>query len=104
MPDRSANSVEQTIENKLKAQFNPLALQIINESGKHQGHSGHKGGVAEETGETHFRVEIVSEKFAGQSLQARHRAVYHCLAEELAASVHALALTAKTPEENFEDK
>lgn len=97
-----AESVQTVIERKLRAYFCPEKLAVLNESGSHRGHSAHTGGVTEETGETHFRVKIVSAKFAGMSLPQRHRAVYRVLAEELEKTVHALALTAKIPaEEDF---
>ena len=40
----------------------PVRLDVINESEKHAGHRSSPG-----TGESHFRVLVVSEKFAGQS-------------------------------------
>ncbi|CAL74547.1 conserved hypothetical protein. BolA-like protein (fragment) [Bradyrhizobium sp. ORS 278] len=52
-----------------------------------------------ESGETHFRVYIVSQAFAGKSRVDRHRLINAALAEELAGSVHALALHAKAPGE-----
>jgi len=42
---------------------------------------------------------VVSEAFAGKSLLERHRMVNAALAEELAGHVHALAVSALTPEE-----
>jgi len=42
---------------------------------------------------------IVAGAFAGQSRVARQRAIYAILAEELAGPVHALQLSALTPEE-----
>ena len=51
------------------------------------------------TGESHFSVAVVSTAFAGKSRLERHRMVNAALAEELKGSVHALAITALTPEE-----
>jgi BolA protein len=45
-------------------------------------------------------VRIVSEKFNSLSRIERQRLVYAALAEEIAAGVHALALTTLTPEES----
>jgi BolA protein len=42
---------------------------------------------------------VVSAAFAGKSRLERHRMVNTALAEELAGPVHALAVTALTPEE-----
>ncbi|OYW98568.1 MAG: BolA family transcriptional regulator, partial [Bosea sp. 32-68-6] len=64
------------------------------ESHQHQGHGGWREG-----GETHFRVEIVSVAFAGKSRLERHRLVNGALAQELAESVHALAIAARAPGE-----
>jgi BolA protein len=92
-------TVEDAIRAKLTAAFAPSLLRIENESHKHAGHAGvreHGPGV---TGETHFRVVIVSDRFAGQSLVARHRTVNETLKDELAGPVHALAIKAHTPDE-----
>jgi len=99
MSDTCTDSVQDNIAGKIIAHFQPEKLEIINESGKHRGHSLHQGGVAAETGETHFRLIVTSARFAGQPRQERHRAVYRVLAEELRGPVHALALELKAPGE-----
>ncbi|TIW63838.1 MAG: BolA family transcriptional regulator, partial [Mesorhizobium sp.] len=85
-------SIQSTMEDKLKAAFSPERLVIINESHLHAGHH-HSGsdhhGAFDGTGETHFRVRIVSPSFAGMSRIERHRAVNELLADELKAGVHA---------------
>lgn len=86
--------VATSIEAKLSAAFSPSELTIDDESARHAGHSG-----AREGGESHFRVRIVSEQFRNLSLVERQRLVYAALAGEIAASVHALALSTLTPEE-----
>jgi BolA protein len=83
-----------SIEAKLDAAFSPLELSVDDESARHAGHSG-----AREGGESHFRVRIVSEKFRHLTRVERQRLVYAALADEIAAGVHALALTTLTPEE-----
>lgn len=82
------------IHAKLTAALHPTRLVIHDESHRHAGHAG-----ARPEGETHFRIEIVSPAFAGESRVARQRRVYALLAEELSERVHALALTTRTPEE-----
>ena len=72
----------------------PTRLDIINESEMHAGHRGSPG-----TGESHFRILVVSPKFAGKSRVDRHRIVNGLLASELKAGVHALALAAFAPGE-----
>ena len=87
-------SMKDRIATKLTMGLNPLALDVEDESDRHHGHAG-----AREGGETHYRVYIVSESFAGKSRVARHRLVYDQLGEEFAAGLHALALRALAPGE-----
>src|SRR5262245_22776515 len=61
-------SVEATIREKLTQAFAPTRLDVINESHLHAGHRSSPG-----TGESHFRVLIVSAAFAGASRITRHR-------------------------------
>jgi BolA protein len=91
---RNLMSVEQTIREKLARAFAPARLEVINESHLHAGHRDAPG-----TGESHFRVVIVSPQFAGKSRLERHRLVNATLAEELAGKVHALALKTYAPGE-----
>ena len=84
--------VGQTITEKLSTALVPHALEVIDESHLHAGHSG-----ARPEGETHFRVKIQAEAFAGKSLIQRHRMVNEVLAEELNGPVHALAISASAP-------
>jgi stress-induced morphogen len=86
--------VEQAIREKLSAAFTPAAIEVVNDSHNHAGHGSSPG-----TGESHFSVVVVSPVFAGKSRLERHRMVNSALAEELAGPVHALAVTALTPEE-----
>lgn len=79
---------------KLIIGLNPTRLDIVNESELHAGHRSSPG-----TGESHFRILIVSESFTGKSRVERHRLVNDLLAEELAGRIHALALKAYAPGE-----
>ncbi|MFU8815273.1 MAG: BolA/IbaG family iron-sulfur metabolism protein [Pseudomonadales bacterium] len=76
-------TVQDTIERKLAERFALDHLEVVNESGGHNVPAG---------SESHFKVVLVTEEFAGQRLLARHRLVNAALAEELAGPVHALAL------------
>lgn len=87
-------SVESTIRQKLTAQFAPTDLEVVNESHFHAGHAGSPG-----TGDSHFRVAIVSAVFAGKTRVERHRLVNAALADELKGGVHALAIKAHAPGE-----
>ena len=83
------------IEEKLTTALSPQRLEIKDDSHKHEGHSGWREG-----GETHFRVEIVSDSFSGESRVNRQRRIYDILADELDSGLHALQLKALTPEED----
>lgn len=86
--------VAAAIRRKLTDALAPTALDIEDESHRHAGHAG-----ARPSGESHFRLRIVSAAFAGKGRVERQRMVYGALAEELAHDIHALALTTLTPEE-----
>ena len=88
-------SVQSKIEAKLNDAFRPARLDIINESHLHAHHQPGFDG----TGETHFRIRIVSDSFAGMPRIARHRAINDLLKDELAAGVHALAIEPAAPGE-----
>ncbi len=87
-------AVQASIRSKLTEGLAPLTLKVIDELDKHAGHGGHH-----QDGESHFRIEVVSEAFAGKKLVERHRIVNTLLAEELAGRVHALAISARAPQE-----
>ena len=90
-------SVEQLMREKLMVALRPTRLDVINESALHAGHRSSPG-----TGESHFRVLIVAEAFAGKSRVERHRMVNAVLAEEVGKRVHALALNTYAPGEQAE--
>ncbi|WP_439574203.1 BolA family protein [Phreatobacter sp.] len=87
-------TVHGTITDKLTAAFAPVSLAVIDESENHRGHGGWREG-----GETHFRVKLVSEAFAGKSRIDRHRMINQALDAELKGRVHALAIEARAPGE-----
>ena len=87
-------SVKSRIEQKLRTALGPESLRVEDESHLHVGHAGHRP-----EGETHFRVYVVSQAFAGKSRVERHRIVNQALAEELAGPIHALAVHASAPGE-----
>ena len=82
------------IEALLRDALTPQQLTVIDDSEKHRGHAGHDG-----SGESHFTVEIVSDRFTGQSRVARQRLVNTALADLLQGKVHALAIKARAPED-----
>ena len=60
-------------------------------------HAGNPTGAAD--AETHFSVEIVSPKFEGLRLLARHRLVYDALGNLDSLGIHALSIKAHAPGE-----
>ena len=82
--------VQQTIEQKLANDFNPLHLEVINESSNHN---------VPEGSESHFKVVVVSPTFEGKNLLARHRLINATLADELKGVIHALAIHTYTEKE-----
>jgi BolA family transcriptional regulator, general stress-responsive regulator len=87
--------MESTIEliRQKLAVLNPEELEIADESAKHAGHEGAKGGGG------HYFLTIVSRKFSGKSPLVRHRLVYSALKEMMHKDIHALSVKAYTPEE-----
>ena len=81
---------QQKIIDKLTTQLRPVHLEVLNESYMHSVPPG---------SESHFKVVIVTEAFAGQRQVKRHQLVYGVLSEELADDVHALALHTYAPSE-----
>lgn len=87
-------TAEARMREKLMIALEPTRLDVVNESHLHAGHASSPG-----TGESHFRVLIVSPAFASKSRVERHRMVNAALADELAGPVHALALATYAPGE-----
>jgi BolA family transcriptional regulator, general stress-responsive regulator len=81
------------IDARLRAALDPVAsLEIRDDSAQHAGHAGASAGG-------HYSVTIVAPAFAGKPRVARHRLVYDALADAMQRGIHALAITAYTPEE-----
>jgi BolA protein len=76
------------------AMLSPERLEIEDESARHAGHEGAKGGGG------HYRLTIVSARFADKSLLARHRMINELLGEMLQNEIHAISIKAYTPGEN----
>ncbi|WJG09008.1 transcriptional regulator BolA [Aliiglaciecola sp. LCG003] len=83
-------NIQNNIEQKLLAHFDPAHLEVTNESFMHNVPAG---------SETHFKVVLVTPKFSGERLINRHRSVNAVLKEELADQIHALALHTYTDAE-----
>jgi BolA protein len=92
MPTMGA--IFENIRDKLTEAFQPIRLEVEDDSARHHGHAGARPG-----GESHFNVLIESAAFVGTPKVARQRMVYRALAEELAGPVHALSVKALAPGE-----
>ncbi|QBY44890.1 DNA-binding transcriptional regulator BolA [Arsenophonus nasoniae] len=90
MVTKPMQTICKQIEEKLKYAFSPVYLLVLDESDQHNVPPGT---------ESHFKVILVTEKFAAQRMVARHQVVYQLLADELSNCVHALALHTYTPTE-----
>jgi BolA protein len=82
------------IDETLRRDFSAASVSVTDESHLHAGHAGWREG-----GETHFRVDVVSDLFAGKSRVERHRLVNQALAPAFARGLHALAIKARAPGE-----
>jgi BolA protein len=81
------------VETLLRDKLSAASVTVIDESHLHAGHAGARGGGK------HFRVSVISAAFAGKSLIQRHRMVNEALGDLMKQSIHALALTTRTPDE-----
>ena len=86
-------NVAAQIKSRLDA-LDPESVELVDESAQHAGHAGARPG-----GNTHWRLTIVSRRFDGKNSVSRHRLVYEALGELMQDPIHALAITARTPEE-----
>jgi BolA protein len=81
------------IRSQLTEALPVTALELVDDSHRHAGHAGARDGRG------HFRVRIVSAAFAGMRPLQRHQLVYGSLGELMRTDIHALSITAMTPEE-----
>jgi BolA protein len=75
------------------AALEPESVVLDDDSAQHKGHAGAASGGG------HFRLTLVSPKFRNLSTLARHRLVYEAMGELMQREIHALSITALTPEE-----
>jgi len=80
------------IRERLAAALAPVQLDLQDDSHLHAGHAGAKQGG-------HYTVRIVSTKFTGLRSIARHQLIYRSLGDLMSTDIHALSITALTPDE-----
>lgn len=81
------------LRERLESTLSPRSIEIVDDSHKHAGHAGARGGG-------HFNVHIISDAFAGKNTLQRHRMVYDAVGELMNTEIHALSIKAETTEES----
>lgn len=81
------------IRSRLQESFAPDKLEIVDDSQRHAGHAGARDGRG------HFQVIIRSRLFSGRKTLERHRMVYAALGTLMQTDIHALSVTALSPED-----
>lgn len=79
------------IQNRL-AQFNPVSMELKDDSALHAGHAGNTGGG-------HFSLKIVSSQFSQKSQIMRHRLIYQALTDLIPQQIHAISILAISPDD-----
>ena len=87
-------NMEEKIKIALESEINAHHIEIINESNLHAGHSGDDG-----SGQTHFKLMIVSDDFKGYSRIQRQRTVNESIKHLFQQGLHALSMELLTLEE-----
>lgn len=75
------------IRDRLEKEFQPLQLQVIDESDKHIGHAGHQGG------NRHFAIIISAVVFNEMSSVDAHRRIFALFADMIPDQIHALRIS-----------
>ncbi|WP_129649291.1 BolA family protein [Peristeroidobacter agariperforans] len=81
------------IVDELRKALHTDQVELVDDSHLHAGHAGAKEGKG------HFRVRVVSADFDGLRTLQRHQLVYRSLGELMQSDIHALSITALTPDE-----
>ena len=75
------------IEKTLRKTFEPIFLEVVDESELHRGHAGFKEGT-----QTHFKVVISAKIFEEMSRLSRERAIHKALGSGVMKNIHALSI------------
>jgi BolA family transcriptional regulator, general stress-responsive regulator len=89
----ASQSRAERIVSELRHALHTDQVELIDDSHLHAGHAGARDGRG------HFRVRVVSPDFAGLRTLQRHQRVYSSLGELMQTDIHALSITALTPDE-----
>ena len=78
------------IEKTLQESFEPIFLEVVDESELHRGHVGFKEGI-----QTHFKIVISAGSFEKMSRVSRERAIHKALGSKIIQNIHALSIKFK---------
>ncbi|KPK10899.1 MAG: hypothetical protein AMJ68_07735 [Acidithiobacillales bacterium SG8_45] len=81
------------IEQLLTEALQPQSIDVVDDSHQHAGHGGY------DAEGSHFSVTIVSSRFSGEDTLSRHRMIYAALSDMMQREIHALSISAHTPDE-----
>ena len=81
------------IRQRLTDALQPESLELTDDSQQHAGHGGY------DAEGSHFSVTIVSAAFTDKDTLSRHRLVYDALGEMMHNEIHALSISAYSPDE-----
>ncbi len=87
-------SLDDWIKDKVIKDFSPDHIELVNESYKHAGHAGDDG-----SGETHYRLLLVADRFAGLGRVERQRLVNASIRAAFDRGLHAVSFKLFAPEE-----
>lgn len=87
--------IEKQLQDIVEKDFNPVRYELINESDDHIGHAGHDG-----SGDSHFKLIVVSEMFDGYNRIQRHRLMHAAVDHLYSSGLHALSIKLITPAED----
>ena len=82
------NARKKRIEIALKNAFDPVSIEVRDDSKQHASHKSIEEGATE----THFYINMISLSFRGLSKVKMHRKVYELLKDEFEKGLHALEL------------
>ena len=84
----STTPVQDSMRRKLTEALQPVSLHVLDESSQHAGHVGSRMQPGY-SGETHFKVDLVSDAFEGLKTIKRHRMVYDVSSHLLPPCIYA---------------
>ncbi len=87
------SSVQDQIKISLTRDFEPVFIEVTDDSARHRGHR------EASAGSSHFSVKLAAQAFNGMSLIKRHQAVYRTLDRFFKSGVHALQMEILSAEE-----